>query len=102
MPVCEIAHPLENIINLAQKMDITMSAKDMDQVKYIEYRYKKSYKIQLMVEFKTLQLKTEFIAKKNNLKNFPSTNSITIEEYMDDELHSLLMYAKEKIYAICN
>lgn len=95
LPTSKLALPLENIIiNLATKMNMTLHADDIVQVKHIE---NKSSKIQFMAEFKNLQLKTEFFAKKHQLKNHSSTKGITIGEYMDDELHSLVMYAREKL-----
>ncbi|XP_065365237.1 E3 ubiquitin-protein ligase trul-1-like [Calliphora vicina] len=99
LPLDQLTIPVENvIISLASKMSVSISPEDLVKVNVVNNsQEQKSSNVQLLVEFKSNHLKSKFLSNKQVLKNYPSTNSITIGNYVSDELHSLLMYAKIKL-----
>ncbi|KAI8122814.1 hypothetical protein FF38_13575 [Lucilia cuprina] len=98
LPLDQLLIPFENIIiRLASKMSLNISADDLVKVDIVDNNKQTSSNAQLVVQFKSKSLKNNFLANKHLLKNDPSTSSIIVGEYMDDQLHALLMYAKEKL-----
>ncbi|XP_037823295.1 kinectin-like [Lucilia sericata] len=98
LPLDQLVIPFENIIiKLASKMSLQISADDLVKVNIVDDKKQPSSKAQLVVQFKNKLLKNNFLANKNLLKNDPTTSSIIVGEYMDDQLHALLIYAKEKL-----
>ncbi|XP_075154753.1 uncharacterized protein LOC142228257 [Haematobia irritans] len=85
-----IIQPLENIIILiASKMDIFILKED---IKKVINKNK-----QLYVEFKSRETKLQFIAQQEKLKNNPTTECITFEEYFGGNIQALFSYANKKL-----
>ncbi|XP_046802083.1 repetitive organellar protein-like [Lucilia cuprina] len=97
LQLCTI--PKINIINLCHHMKIQISDKDIVKVKNKESKYNerlklKPDKIQLIVEFRTSDLKVEFLKNKDKLKQQPDLADIEIIDYVSDEVFNLYQYAK--------
>ncbi|XP_037823312.1 uncharacterized protein LOC119611714 [Lucilia sericata] len=91
--------PKINIINLGHHMKIQISDKDIIKVKNKESKYNerlklKPDKIQLIVEFRTSELKVEFLKNKDKLKQLSDLADIEIIDYVSDEVFNLYQYAK--------
>ncbi|XP_037823304.1 E3 ubiquitin-protein ligase TRAIP-like [Lucilia sericata] len=93
------AIPKINIINLGRHMKLKISEKDIVKVctkenKYNERHNLKSGKVNLIVEFRSSELKVEFLKNKDKLKQYSILKDIEIIDYVSDEIFNLYQYAK--------
>ncbi|KNC22468.1 hypothetical protein FF38_13576 [Lucilia cuprina] len=80
-------------------MKLKISENDIVKVcpkdsKYNERQNLKSTKINLIVEFRTSELKVEFLKNKDKLKQYSILKDIEIVDYVSDETFNLCQYAK--------
>ncbi|XP_037805453.1 putative leucine-rich repeat-containing protein DDB_G0290503 [Lucilia sericata] len=103
VPTDQILNPLEKtIIDLASKMSICINRNDITQVRFMERKGLSEYsnKVSLLVDFKTSEIKTNFISNRSKLKLNTSTKHIQIKDFVENEVYSLFLYANEHLRPI--
>lgn len=96
-PRNELVFPLEfTILLLASKMSISIT---LDEILHIKMKNSTVYpdKVGLLVEFKTVNTKMEFLQHKHILRSHPSTKYIQIKEYIDENIFSIFTYANQNL-----
>ncbi|XP_023293290.2 putative leucine-rich repeat-containing protein DDB_G0290503 [Lucilia cuprina] len=96
-PSEEIVYPLKNIvISLASKMSIKLSNEDITHVSILEQKGLDkiiSNKVALIVDFKTINGKIQFLINKKRLNFNSSTKCIKLKEYINEAVYPIFMYA---------
>ncbi|XP_065363753.1 uncharacterized protein LOC135957024 [Calliphora vicina] len=93
------AIPKINIINMGRHMKLKISEKDIIKVSTMERKFYERHsltpdKIILIVQFRTAEMKVEFLKNKEKLKLQSNLNDIEITDYVSDEVFNLYQYAK--------
>ncbi|KAL9888500.1 uncharacterized protein ACN427_008174 [Glossina fuscipes fuscipes] len=101
-PSKHVRYPLADVVvAFAAAIEIQLSVDDVYNVRVHEQRPTNQSFLQnqvgLEVQFKTLQLKIDFLRNKSKVKNHPEYGSVLISEYMNENTYSLLCYAKKKL-----
>uniref|UniRef100_A0A1B0FJK8 RING-type domain-containing protein n=1 Tax=Glossina morsitans morsitans TaxID=37546 RepID=A0A1B0FJK8_GLOMM len=103
-PSRHISYPLIDVIMaLASAIQMPLSTYDIHDVRILEQRSVACHlpnMVSLLVKFKTLHLKINFLHNKSKVRDHPEYGSILIYEYMDDNTSSLFYYAKRKLAAL--
>lgn len=91
--------PKVNIIMLARNMKLSISKTDIEKVytkerKFYERHNLKPKETILIAQFKTPELKVEFLKNKEKLKPLSNTKDIEITDYVSDDVYNLYQYAK--------
>lgn len=97
LPNRHLRYPLiDSVKALTEAMDMKISDDDIHYVgNYANNRLPNT--VSLLIQFRTLQLKINFLKNKSKLKNHPEYGSVFIYEYMDEDTYSLFHYAKTKL-----
>uniref|UniRef100_A0A1B0A2S8 RING-type domain-containing protein n=1 Tax=Glossina pallidipes TaxID=7398 RepID=A0A1B0A2S8_GLOPL len=97
LPNRHLRYPLiDSVKALTAAMGMKISDDDVHYVgNYANNRLPNT--VSLLIQFRTLQLKINFLKNKSKLKNHPEYGSVFIHEYMDEDTYSLFHYAKTKL-----
>uniref|UniRef100_A0A1A9WMA3 RING-type domain-containing protein n=1 Tax=Glossina brevipalpis TaxID=37001 RepID=A0A1A9WMA3_9MUSC len=95
-------HPMVNLaIALGSIMDMRITVNDIREIRKLPQYHKNNHlpnsTISLLIQFRTLQLKINFLKNKSKLKNHSAYARVLIFEYMDDNTYSLFQYAKRNL-----
>uniref|UniRef100_A0A1A9VVS2 RING-type domain-containing protein n=1 Tax=Glossina austeni TaxID=7395 RepID=A0A1A9VVS2_GLOAU len=104
-PSKHVRYPLaEVVVVFAAAIEVQLSVNDVSNVRVHEPRRANEPMLQnqvgLQIQFKTFQLKIDFLRNRSKVKNHPEYGSVLISEYMNESTHSLLSYAKTKLTAL--
>ncbi|KAM7350158.1 uncharacterized protein ACRADG_008812 [Cochliomyia hominivorax] len=96
-PRKELTLPLKNlIIDIANIMSINLVTDDILNVSIIDKNVL-APKLALLVEFKKIDTKVEFLSNRNRLKSCNTTKLIQIKEYIDETIYPIFMYANRNL-----
>uniref|UniRef100_A0A1A9ZCC5 RING-type domain-containing protein n=1 Tax=Glossina pallidipes TaxID=7398 RepID=A0A1A9ZCC5_GLOPL len=104
-PSKHVRYPLaEVVVVFAAAIEVQLSVDDVRNVRVHEPRLVNRRMLQnlvgLQIQFKTMQLKIDFLRNKSKVRNHPEFGSVLISEYMNENTHSLLCYANTKLKAL--